>query len=277
MKCSSVKANYSLPQHWQLDDSTSTTHVSANQLPPMSDAATTGHKSQGSSLDAAHVPDWNYSVNWPYVVISRVRTLQGLFVGKKLDPSKDHSVPVELQRPMRFFHSHKKPASFDATLLNLKFNWFLILVHLLLWHVVWFATRLMHSDKIMTDSLPVVSCRKDCSVGQTICHCVPVALDSLIPCICHVCRPPTSVNIASNNGEVVCPTHPQFRAVARTKASSHKIFRTPMDSPTEITSKNLSLLIFAKIDSWTNVLPGELTQLVPRTHCGSHLCFQHPN
>ena len=119
MKYSSIKVNYSLPQHWQLDDSTSTMHVTANQLPLMSNTATTGHKLQGSSLDAVYVPDWNYSVNWPYVVISRVRTLQGLFIGKKLDPSKDYSVPVELQRLMRFFHSYKKPASFDATLLNL--------------------------------------------------------------------------------------------------------------------------------------------------------------
>ena len=45
--------------------------------------------------------------------------LKGLFIGKKLDPSKDYAVPVELQRLMRFFHSHEKPASFDATLLNL--------------------------------------------------------------------------------------------------------------------------------------------------------------
>ena len=89
------------------------------QMPPMSNTATTGHKLQGSSLDAVCVPDWNYSVNWPYVVISRVRTLKGLFIGEKLDPSKDCSVPVELQRLMRFFHSHKRPASFDATLLNL--------------------------------------------------------------------------------------------------------------------------------------------------------------
>ena len=66
-----------------------------------------------------NVPDWNYSVNWPYVVISRVRSLRGLFIGKKLDPTKDYSVPVELQRLMRFFHSYKKPASFDSALLNL--------------------------------------------------------------------------------------------------------------------------------------------------------------
>ena len=119
MKYSSVKANYTLPQHWQLGNTTSTMHVSANQLPLMSNAATTGHKLQGSSLDAAYVPDWNYSVNWPYVVISRVRSLRGLFIGKKLDPTKDYSVPVELQRLMRFFHSYKKPASFDSALLNL--------------------------------------------------------------------------------------------------------------------------------------------------------------
>ena len=119
MKHSSVKANYTLPQHWQLGNTTSTMHVSANQLPLMSNAATTGHKLQGSSLDAAYVPDWNYSVNWPYAVISRVRSLRGLFIGKKLDPTKDYSVPVELQRLMRFFHSYKKPASFDSALLNL--------------------------------------------------------------------------------------------------------------------------------------------------------------
>ena len=65
MKHAPVKANCSLPQHWWLDDTTSTTHVAANQLPLISNTATTGHKLQGSSLDAVHVPDWNYSVNWP--------------------------------------------------------------------------------------------------------------------------------------------------------------------------------------------------------------------
>ena len=84
----------------------------------MSNAATAGHELQGSSLDAACVPDWNCSVNWPCAVVSRARSLRGLLVSKKLDPSKDCSVPVELQRPMRFFHSCEKPASFDSALPN---------------------------------------------------------------------------------------------------------------------------------------------------------------
>ena len=48
------------------DESTSTTQVTANQLPLMSNNATTGHKLQGCSHDTVCVPDWNCSLNWPH-------------------------------------------------------------------------------------------------------------------------------------------------------------------------------------------------------------------
>ena len=51
--------------------------------------ATTGHKLQGMSKDNLVVTDYMYNtINWVYVVLSRVRTLKGLFLKKHLDPTK---------------------------------------------------------------------------------------------------------------------------------------------------------------------------------------------
>ena len=50
-----------------------------------SSKATTGHKLQGVSLNQMVVRSWNYSTpNWIYVVLSRVRTLNGIHICKKL-------------------------------------------------------------------------------------------------------------------------------------------------------------------------------------------------
>ena len=50
-----------------------------------SNKATTGYKLQGISLNQMVVRSWNYSTpNWIYVVLLRVRTLEGLYICKKL-------------------------------------------------------------------------------------------------------------------------------------------------------------------------------------------------
>jgi hypothetical protein len=55
---------------------------------PMSvNFATTGHKLQGKSVDILVIAEWTSTHNWPYVVLSRVRTLDGLFL---LEPMPDH-------------------------------------------------------------------------------------------------------------------------------------------------------------------------------------------
>ena len=54
------------------------------QLPLVSNTATTGHKLQGSKVVNIFVLDWNYTTNLPYVVLSRVTTMRGLFFRKKL-------------------------------------------------------------------------------------------------------------------------------------------------------------------------------------------------
>ena len=64
-----------------------------------SNIATTGHKLQGMSKDILIVNDWNYQcVNWVYVVLSRVRTLAGLYLMKPLDLERGFNVPQNLIR-----------------------------------------------------------------------------------------------------------------------------------------------------------------------------------
>ena len=62
-----------------------------------SNKATTGHKLQGASLNKMVVRSWEYGIpNWIYVVLSRVRSLKGLFICEKLDYTKDFSVEPNL-------------------------------------------------------------------------------------------------------------------------------------------------------------------------------------
>ena len=66
---------------------TQTLHFSVHmsQFHVLVNNATTGHKLQGRMLDHIFVNDWTCSDNWPHVVLSRVRTLQGLFLRKPLN------------------------------------------------------------------------------------------------------------------------------------------------------------------------------------------------
>jgi hypothetical protein len=61
-----------------------TIEMKANQFSFVSNDATTGHKLQGTGVDALYVHNWSYRTNWVYVVLSRVRTLSGLFARKLL-------------------------------------------------------------------------------------------------------------------------------------------------------------------------------------------------
>ena len=54
------------------------------QLPIISNTATTGHKLQGASLNELFVHTWFYGTNWVYVILSRVRTMNGLYFREKL-------------------------------------------------------------------------------------------------------------------------------------------------------------------------------------------------
>ena len=46
--------------------------------------ARTVHKLQGRSIDNLVISTWNYTGNWVYVVLSRCRTLNDIFIRKPL-------------------------------------------------------------------------------------------------------------------------------------------------------------------------------------------------
>ena len=58
--------------------------MQGRQFPFVSNTCTTGHKLQGATVDDILVTDWVYEKNWHYVVLSRVRTMEGMHMRKPL-------------------------------------------------------------------------------------------------------------------------------------------------------------------------------------------------
>ena len=80
------------------DNDCETLKMKATQLPVISNHATTGPKLQGTSMDELFIHSWSYTMNWPYIVLSRLRTSEGLFVRKKLDANlSKYEVPQKLR------------------------------------------------------------------------------------------------------------------------------------------------------------------------------------
>lgn len=71
--------------------------VTMTQFGVNNNIATTGHKLQGLSKDALVVASWGYRFeNWVYVVLSRVRTLDGLYLLHRLDEEREFKVDENL-------------------------------------------------------------------------------------------------------------------------------------------------------------------------------------
>ena len=71
--------------------------VKMNQFPVVRNTATTGHKLQGKTVPSIFIYDWQYVTNWPYVVLSRVETMDGVYLRKPLSEDVQHyTVPDEL-------------------------------------------------------------------------------------------------------------------------------------------------------------------------------------
>jgi hypothetical protein len=66
--------------------------VNLTYFPILLNTATTGHKLQGKSVDILVVSEWSKLANWAYVVLSRVRTLNGLFLLRKVPHNIDFAV-----------------------------------------------------------------------------------------------------------------------------------------------------------------------------------------
>ncbi len=67
------------------------TSIQIEQFPILGNYATTGHKLQGKSLDELVIAEWSQVKNWAYVVLSRVRTLDGLYLTEPIPEDIDFS------------------------------------------------------------------------------------------------------------------------------------------------------------------------------------------
>ena len=83
-----------------------------SQLPVVSNDATTGHKLQGRGVDQLFVHNWSYVTNWPYVMLSRVKTMAGLLCRSKLSTDlRKYAMPVKLHNLIQRL-KRKKPTLF---------------------------------------------------------------------------------------------------------------------------------------------------------------------
>ena len=62
--------------------------------------ATTGHKLQGKSMDLLVISEWSKVKNWAYVVLSRVRTLAGIYLTEPIPDDVDFSPAPEYLQMM---------------------------------------------------------------------------------------------------------------------------------------------------------------------------------
>ena len=95
-----ITARILKPQLLQMkEDDHEMVKMKATQLPVISNEATTGHKLQGASINQLFVNNWKYTTNWPYVVLSRLRSREGLYLRNKLSTDlTKYAMPLELQK-----------------------------------------------------------------------------------------------------------------------------------------------------------------------------------
>tara|TARA_B110000003_G_scaffold237957_1_gene243304 strand:- start:702 stop:1112 length:411 start_codon:yes stop_codon:yes gene_type:complete len=63
-------------------------NMKLSQLPVNLATARTVHKLQGLSVKNVFISSWDYGGNWIYVVLSRCKTMKGMFFRRKLDHNK---------------------------------------------------------------------------------------------------------------------------------------------------------------------------------------------
>ena len=69
------------------------TNIEFRYFPVIVNHATTGHKLQGKTVASLVIAEWSKKKNWAYVVLSRVKTLDGLFMTHPIPEDIDFSPP----------------------------------------------------------------------------------------------------------------------------------------------------------------------------------------
>jgi hypothetical protein len=99
---------YEFDATFEMNDDKKKCYMRGLQFGVVSNTATTGHKLQGYTAQCLLVNDWRYDQNWPYVVVSRVRTMKGLFLRVQLseDMTKYAVKPAMLAMLKEFKERH---------------------------------------------------------------------------------------------------------------------------------------------------------------------------
>ena len=90
-------------------------YMRGTQLPILCNNATTGHKLQGATIGTLFVHSWSNVRNWTCVVLSRVKTLKGLFLRQKLDKrdlGRLNEIPETQQRLVKDMQRHRMKTAF---------------------------------------------------------------------------------------------------------------------------------------------------------------------
>jgi len=89
--------------------------MKATQVALLVNNATTGHKLQGSGVTTLFVHSWSYVANWVYVMLSRVKTLDGLYLRMPLDTNlRRYKMCAELSQLLERFRSTCSPSLWQA-------------------------------------------------------------------------------------------------------------------------------------------------------------------
>jgi hypothetical protein len=106
----SCRANYPLDCFdLGTGDSRFYVNLKMTQFPVIPNQATSGHKLQSKTKTNLVASRWSYRKNWPYVVLSRVKTLSGLFLREPIDSTKDFSMDPSLVNMLKHFRATKAP------------------------------------------------------------------------------------------------------------------------------------------------------------------------
>lgn len=90
-----------------------TTKIKFTQFPVNISNARTVHKLQGRSIENLMIASFDYTDNWIYVALSRVKTLSGLYLMKVLDHPKCSGMSNACRAFHSYFQANKTPKYYE--------------------------------------------------------------------------------------------------------------------------------------------------------------------
>jgi hypothetical protein len=89
------------------------------QFPIVCANARTIHKLQGRSIDNLVINNWDYTDNWIYVAVSRVRELRGLYIFRELEHRKCRGMSMEVKTFMERLRRKPPPDTSSLVILRI--------------------------------------------------------------------------------------------------------------------------------------------------------------